>query len=76
MTSPHLERMLVASPAPALQTDIDRAKEESNGLGLFVRSLVGLDRAAATEAMFYRYLTDTTFTATQLRFVQHDRSST
>jgi type I restriction enzyme R subunit len=27
--------------------DVDRAKKESLGLGLFVRSLVGLDREAA-----------------------------
>ncbi len=27
---------------------IDRAKQESLGLGLFVRSLVGMDRGAAT----------------------------
>jgi hypothetical protein len=27
---------------------IDRAKQKSHGLGLFVRSLVGLDRGAAT----------------------------
>ena len=31
--------------------DIQRAAEESQGLGLFVRSLVGLDRQAAKEAL-------------------------
>ena len=30
--------------------DIDQAKEQSHGLGLFIRSLVGLDREAALEA--------------------------
>ena len=30
---------------------MQRAVTESNGLGLFVRSLVGLDRVAAKEAM-------------------------
>lgn len=29
--------------------DISHAKEESKGLGLFVRSLVGLEREAAKE---------------------------
>ena len=58
-----------SSPAPAPKTDIARAREESHGLGLFVRSLVGLDREAATAA-FDRYLSDTTFSANQLRFVQ------
>ena len=32
------------------QVDIAWASEQAGGLGLFVRSLVGLDRAAATEA--------------------------
>jgi type I restriction enzyme, R subunit len=31
--------------------DIERAKEESHGLGLFVRSLVGMDREAAKAAL-------------------------
>jgi type I restriction enzyme R subunit len=48
--------------------DIAQAKEESNGLGLFIRSLVGLDRQAALEA-FATYLDGTTFTAEQVRFV-------
>ena len=45
-----LERMLgesgIGGPA-----DINRAKETSHGLGLFVRSLVGLDREAAKAAL-------------------------
>jgi type I restriction enzyme R subunit len=36
---------------------------------MFIRSLVGLDREAATEA-FNRYLSDTTFSAAELRFIQ------
>ena len=51
-----------------VQKDIAKAREESHGLGLFVRSLVGLDRAAATQA-FDRYLADTSFSASQLRFI-------
>jgi type I restriction enzyme R subunit len=63
-----LEAMLVQSGAGS-EADIARAREESHGLGLFVRSLVGLDREAATAA-FDRYLTDTTFSANQIRFIQ------
>lgn len=60
-----LERMLIDSGVgePA---DIDLAKVD--GLGLFVRSLVGLDRAAATEA-FGAYLDGSRFTADQIRFI-------
>ena len=63
-----LEKMLLDSGAGEA-TDIARAAEESQGLGLFIRSLVGLDREAATEA-FSEFLTDTTFTVEQIRFVQ------
>ncbi|MBK9325509.1 MAG: restriction endonuclease subunit R, partial [Hydrogenophilales bacterium] len=45
-----LERMLVKSGVGDVET-ISRAKEESHGLGLFVRSLIGMDREAAKEAM-------------------------
>jgi hypothetical protein len=47
---------------------INRAKAESQGLGLFVRSLVGLDREAAKEAMA-GFLTGKTLTASQIEFV-------
>ena len=40
------ERMLAESGIGAAE-DIERAAAESHGLGLFVRSLVGLDREAA-----------------------------
>lgn len=62
-----LEAMLVESGA-GTEADIAQAREEAHGLGLFVRSLVGLDRTAATEA-FDRYLSDATFSANQLRFI-------
>jgi type I restriction enzyme, R subunit len=45
-----LERMLVESGVGG-EDDIRRAADESNGLGLFVRSLVGLDRTAAKQAL-------------------------
>ena len=45
-----LERMLTESGIGAA-ADIALAKAESHGLGLFVRSLVGLDREAAKQAL-------------------------
>jgi len=48
--------------------DIARAKTESQGLGLFVRSLVGLDREAAKEALA-GFLSGKTLTANQIEFV-------
>lgn len=63
-----LEAMLVASGAGGPE-DIARAAEESQGLGLFIRSLVGLDREAATEA-FSEFLTDSRFSAAEIRFIQ------
>jgi type I restriction enzyme R subunit len=47
---------------------MQRASEECNGFGLFIRSLVGLDRTAAKE-LFADFLTDGTHTATQIRFI-------
>jgi type I restriction enzyme R subunit len=62
-----LEEMLLASGAGHAD-DIARAREESQGLGLFVRSLVGLDRSAATEALS-RFLDDSTYSRAQIDFV-------
>jgi type I restriction enzyme R subunit len=45
-----LQRMLAESGVGGAE-DIQRATGESQGLGLFVRSLVGLDRQAAKEAL-------------------------
>ncbi|MEH1012743.1 DEAD/DEAH box helicase family protein [Micromonospora sp. CPCC 206060] len=61
-----LERMLVASGGGT--EDIDRARRSSDGLGLFVRSLVGLDREAANEA-FSEFLKGRTLTANQISFI-------
>ncbi|MEO6028043.1 MAG: type I restriction-modification enzyme R subunit C-terminal domain-containing protein [Candidatus Binatia bacterium] len=44
-----LERML-AEAGIGTAADVERAKRESQGLGLFVRTLVGLDREAAKTA--------------------------
>ena len=62
-----LEHMLIASGVGAA-TDIDRAKTESHGLGVFVRSLVGLDREAAKEALG-AFLTGKTLGGNQIEFV-------
>ena len=62
-----LEQMLIDS-GTGEAADIAQAKEQSAGLGVFVRSLVGLDREAAVEA-FGAYLDGTKFTADQIRFV-------
>ncbi len=48
--------------------DIERAKEEAHGLGLFVRSLVGLDREAA-KSVLAEFLNDKTLGADQIEFV-------
>lgn len=48
--------------------DIAWASEQRGGLGIFVRSLVGLDRSAAVAA-FESYLDGTRFSADQIRFV-------
>lgn len=62
-----LEQMLIDSGAG--QPDvIARATEQSHGLGLFIRSLVGLDRAAAVEALG-GFLDGTKFSVDQIRFV-------
>lgn len=47
---------------------IDQAKEQSHGLGIFIRSLVGLDREAATQA-FSDFVSGTTATPNQIEFI-------
>jgi type I restriction enzyme R subunit len=48
--------------------DLSHAKEISEGLGLFLRSLIGLDRAAA-KAAFDKFLESNTPTANQIEFI-------
>jgi type I restriction enzyme R subunit len=62
-----LEKMLIDSGAGDTQA-IVQATEESQGLGLFIRSLVGLDHRAAKEA-FGGFLDGTQFSANQIHFV-------
>jgi type I restriction enzyme, R subunit len=62
-----LERMLVESGVGARE-DVERAKTESHGLGLFVRSLVGMEREAAKQALA-GFLAGKTLGAHQIEFV-------
>jgi type I restriction enzyme R subunit len=62
-----LERLLGESGAGGPE-DIRRAAENAQGLGLLVRSLVGMDRAASKEALS-RFTNGKTLTANQLEFV-------
>ncbi len=62
-----LERLLGASGV-AEPEDIRRAAEDAQGLGLFVRSLVGMDRAAAKEALA-KFTNGKTLSANQLEFI-------
>lgn len=59
--------MLVQSGIGATE-DIDRAKNEAHGLGLFVRSLVGMDREAAKEALA-AFLSGKSLGGNQIEFV-------
>ena len=60
------EKMLYTLGAE--RTHIDRAVHENGSLGLFLRSLSGLDRAAAVEA-FAHFLDESTHTVEQIRFI-------
>ena len=62
-----LQRFLLSHGIGSEQA-IHRAAEECNGFGLFIRSLVGLDRNAAKE-LFADFLAQGTHTATQIRFI-------
>ncbi len=62
-----LERMLAESGVGA-PAEIKRAAEEGRGLGLFVRSLIGLDREAAKEAMG-EFIAGRALSANQLEFI-------
>jgi type I restriction enzyme R subunit len=61
-----LERMLVE--AGGSTEVIAQAKAQSHGLGIFIRSLVGLDRETAKQA-FSEFVVGTTATARQLEFI-------
>ncbi|WP_370023120.1 type I restriction-modification enzyme R subunit C-terminal domain-containing protein [Planotetraspora sp. GP83] len=52
------------------EDDIERAKNEHGGLGVFLRSLTGLDREAAAKA-FDHFQAGKDLTANQLHFVKY-----
>ena len=62
-----LERILAESGIGETE-DINRAKEESQGLGLFVRSLVGLDREVAKQELA-SFIADKNLNANQIEFI-------
>lgn len=62
-----LQRMLGESGVGTAD-ELQRAADAANGLGLFIRGLVGLDRDAATDALS-TFITGRTLTAQQLDFV-------
>ena len=62
-----LERMLVASEVGS-PGELRRAAEEAQGLGLFVRSLIGMDRSAAKAAMG-PFLARKSLSSNQIEFV-------
>jgi len=62
-----LEEMLITAGIGE-PDDLARAKEASGGLGAFIRSLVGLDREAATDALA-GFLAGRTLTADQHDFI-------
>ncbi|SBW26014.1 type III restriction protein res subunit [Candidatus Protofrankia californiensis] len=62
-----LEQVFLGSGLGTTQ-DIEQAKARHEGLGLFLRSLTGLDREAAARA-FDRFQTGRTLTANQLHFL-------
>ena len=63
-----LQRVLVAAGIGDARTFAE-ASERTGSFGLFIRSLVGLDRAAAKNA-FAKFLDDKRYSASQIRFVE------
>lgn len=62
-----LERMLAESGVASTE-QIEQAKTESEGLGLFVRSLIGMERDAAKQALS-EFTAGKTLNASQIEFV-------
>ncbi|MDQ3485428.1 MAG: DEAD/DEAH box helicase family protein [Actinomycetota bacterium] len=62
-----LQRVLSESGV-GTESDVERAVEEAGSFGVFLRGLVGLDRAAAKEA-FVGFLDAGRYTANQIEFV-------
>ncbi|MDD2462043.1 MAG: DEAD/DEAH box helicase family protein [Kiritimatiellae bacterium] len=62
-----LEEVLVSNGV-GNPSDMQKAKDKSHGFGLFVRSLVGLDREAAKKALAV-FLNGSTLSANQIEFI-------
>ncbi len=65
-----LERLLYESSELGTRADFETAFGQQRTLGAFIRSIVGLDRAAAQRA-FGDFLDGSRFNGEQIRFVQH-----
>jgi len=63
-----MERILIESGIGTPE-HLHRARVENEGFGIFIRSLVGLDRAAAVEAM-NSFVAGRAMTADQIEFVE------
>ena len=63
-----IERMLFETDGMGTREDFERAYGKQEHLGLFIRSIVGLDREAAKQA-FGEYLSGKTLTRNQIRFI-------
>jgi type I restriction enzyme R subunit len=63
-----LERLLFESGEVGSREEFDQAFGTKQTLGEFIRSLVGLDRAAAVQA-FGQFLEDTVYSAKQIQFI-------
>lgn len=64
-----LQRMLTEAGLGTPE-DLQKATEDSQGLGLFVRGLVGLDRQAARDALS-GFIAGKTLSANQIQFLDH-----
>src|SRR5690606_24792100 len=62
-----LQRVLVESGVGS-EADLERARAEAGSIGLFIRRLAGLDRAAAKDA-FAGFLDHRRYNANQIEFV-------
>ena len=62
-----LEKMLVQAGIGSSE-NLTRAKQESKGLGIFIRTLIGMDREAAKKA-FGQFLSGKNQTANQIEFI-------
>jgi type I restriction enzyme R subunit len=63
-----LERLLFETGEVGTREDFEQAFGKQEHLGLFIRSIVGLDREAAKKA-FSDYLNEHRFNSTQIQFV-------